>query len=113
MAESIRRRSLMILEAWERLRARRNPGTAMAASRAMIATTIMISTRVKPPRLVVSLLSMARSASFYLFFYLLREVQGDVTMCWVSFSQLIPCHRQSDDRRMNRQILSYRVTRTS
>src|ERR1700682_4115225 len=58
MAESIRRRSLMILEAWERLRARRNPGTAMAASKAMIATTIMISTRVKPPRLVVSFLSI-------------------------------------------------------
>src|SRR3954468_3361870 len=48
-AESIKRRSLMIRLAWERLRARRNPGTAMAARRAMIATTIMISTRVKAP----------------------------------------------------------------
>src|SRR4051812_39720053 len=47
-AESIKRRSLRIRLAWERLRARRNPGTAIAASKAMIATTIMISTRVKP-----------------------------------------------------------------
>src|SRR3954470_23655113 len=44
------RRSFRILEACERFRARRNPGTAMAASRAIIATTIMISTRVKPAR---------------------------------------------------------------
>src|SRR6201992_3086779 len=34
----------------ERLRARRKLGTAMAARRAMIATTIMISTSVKPDR---------------------------------------------------------------
>src|SRR5205085_5211637 len=46
-AESIIRRSLRILLAWERLRARRKPGTAIAASSAMMATTIMISTRVK------------------------------------------------------------------
>src|SRR5438552_17141489 len=45
-AESIIRRSVRIRLAWERLRARKNPGTAMAASNAMIATTIMISTRV-------------------------------------------------------------------
>src|SRR3954453_11254493 len=78
MAESIRRRSLMILEACERLRARRNPGTAMAASKAMIATTIMISTRVKPPRLVVSFLSiLGVRLSVY---YLLREVRGGVTV---------------------------------
>jgi hypothetical protein len=32
--------------AWERLRARRKFGTAIDASKAMIATTIMISTRV-------------------------------------------------------------------
>ena len=49
-AESIKRRSLMTRLAWERFRARRKPGTAIAANRAMIATTIMISTRVKPPR---------------------------------------------------------------
>src|ERR1043166_7450267 len=36
--------------AWERLRARRKPGTAIAASRAIMATTIMISTRVKALR---------------------------------------------------------------
>src|SRR6476619_6965701 len=44
--------------ACERLRARRNPGTAMAANRAIIATTIMISTRVKPPRRLLSLFNM-------------------------------------------------------
>src|SRR5438270_1828680 len=42
------RRSFRIRLACERLRARRNPGTAIAASNAMIATTIMISTSVKP-----------------------------------------------------------------
>ena len=50
IAESIIRRSFRIRLACERLRARRNPGTAIAASNAMIATTIMISTRVKPFR---------------------------------------------------------------
>src|SRR6202795_1321864 len=54
-AESIIRRSLRILVACERLRARRNPGTAIAANNAMIATTIIISTRVKPPRRLLSL----------------------------------------------------------
>src|SRR5438105_145583 len=57
-AASIKRRSLRIVLAWERLRARRNPGTAIAASSAMIATTIMISTRVKPPRRLLSLFNM-------------------------------------------------------
>src|ERR1700730_7220659 len=47
-AESIIRRSFRMRLACERLRARRKPGTAMAASRAMMATTIMISTRVNP-----------------------------------------------------------------
>src|SRR3954464_7675013 len=78
MAESMMRRSLMILEAWERLRARRNPGTAMAASRAMIATTIMISTRVKPPRLGLSFLSILGVRLSII--YLLREVRGGVTV---------------------------------
>ena len=41
------RRSLRIRLAWERLRARRKPGTAIAARSAMMATTIIISTRVK------------------------------------------------------------------
>src|SRR5579862_2831628 len=40
--------------AWERLRARRKLGTAIAARSAMIATTIMISTRVKPARFLFS-----------------------------------------------------------
>src|SRR3954465_8655576 len=44
------RRVSRVAVAWERLRARRKLGTAMAASKAMIATTIMISTRVKPER---------------------------------------------------------------
>src|SRR6476619_1597884 len=57
-AESIKRRSLMMRLAWERLRARRNPGTAIAANRAIIATTIMISTRVKPPRRLLNLFNM-------------------------------------------------------
>src|SRR5205085_2004452 len=48
----------MMRLACERLRARRNPGTAIAASRAMIATTIMISTRVKAPRRLLSLFNM-------------------------------------------------------
>jgi len=51
-APSISRRSFKILDACERLRARRKPGTAIAASNAMIATTIMISTSVKPACLV-------------------------------------------------------------
>ena len=68
----------MILEAWERLRARRNPGTAMAASKAMIATTIMISTRVNPPRLAVSFLNMLGVRLSFV--YVLREVRGGVTV---------------------------------
>ena len=44
-----------LVVACERLRARRKLGTAMAARSAMIATTIMISTRVKPPRRLWSL----------------------------------------------------------
>src|SRR5207248_11288237 len=57
-AESIIRRSFRIRLACERLRARRNPGTAIAASNAMIATTIMISTRVKPPRRLLMAFNM-------------------------------------------------------
>src|SRR3954462_7237292 len=48
----MRRRSSTPRAACERLRARRKLGTAIAANSAIIATTIMISTRVKPPRLV-------------------------------------------------------------
>src|SRR5213595_3108963 len=57
-AASIMRRSLRILEACERLRARRNPGTAIAASNAMIATTIMISTSVKPACFLFNFVNM-------------------------------------------------------
>src|SRR4051794_39873376 len=57
-AESIKRRSFRTRLAWARLRARRNPGTAIAANKAMIATTIMISTRVKPPRRLLILVNM-------------------------------------------------------
>src|SRR3979409_889655 len=57
-AESIKRRSFRRRLACARLRARRNPGTAIAANKAMIATTIMISTRVKPPRRLLILVNM-------------------------------------------------------
>src|SRR5437660_12589630 len=57
-AASIKRRSFRIRLACARLRARRNPGTAIAANSAMIATTIMISTRVKPPRRLLILFNM-------------------------------------------------------
>src|SRR4030081_773130 len=57
-AESIRRRSFRMRLACERLRARRNPGTAMAASKGMIGTTIIIFTRVKPPRRLLILFNM-------------------------------------------------------
>src|SRR3982751_3747160 len=57
-AKSIRRRSFKTRLACARLRARRNPGTAIAANSAMIATTIMISTRVKAPRRLFSLVNM-------------------------------------------------------
>src|SRR5206468_9976239 len=53
------RRSLRIRLAWERLRARRKPGTAIAAKSAMIATTIIISTRVKPARRLLSWFNIA------------------------------------------------------
>src|SRR5436190_137897 len=54
IAESIMRRSSRMRVACERLRERRKLGTAIAARSAMIATTIMISTRVKPPRFLFS-----------------------------------------------------------
>src|SRR2546430_15270059 len=62
-AASIIRRSLRIRLAWERLRARRKPGTAIAAKSAMIATTIMISTRVKPARRLLSWFNIANLLS--------------------------------------------------
>src|ERR1700684_4015620 len=52
VALSIMRRSSRMRVACERLRARRKLGTAIAARSAMIATTIMICTSVKPPRRV-------------------------------------------------------------
>src|SRR3954467_4727754 len=58
LAASIMRQVSSVAVAWERLRARRKLGTAMAARSAMIATTIMISTRVKPERREWSLDSM-------------------------------------------------------
>src|SRR5476651_830414 len=58
IAESIIRRSSRMRVACERLRARRKFGTAMAARRAMIATTIMISTSVKPLFLLLSFWSI-------------------------------------------------------
>src|SRR5438067_3393368 len=73
------RRSLRILEACERLRARRNPGTAIAASNAMIATTIMISTSVKPACFRCNLVNII--------FYCV----GLVFVCvWVAIARLLP-----------------------
>src|ERR1700688_2683949 len=66
-AESIMRRSFRIRVACERLRARRNPGTAIAASSAIIATTIMISTRVKPPRFLFSSFNILFALVYLLF----------------------------------------------
>src|SRR5882724_2460763 len=48
LAPSIWRRLLMQAFTWEVVRARTKLGMAMAANRPMMATTIMISTKVKP-----------------------------------------------------------------
>src|SRR5205823_2162938 len=74
-AASIIRRSLRVRLAWERLRARRKPGTAIAAKSAMIATTIMISTRVKPPRRLLSLFNIANFLFFSIFLIALRSTR--------------------------------------
>src|SRR6266480_4658783 len=90
-AASIMRRSLRILEACERLRARRNPGTAIAASNAMIATTIMISTSVKPACFrfnLVNIILLLIALVYCLFVFELRW-RGFFRL---RFSQLIPCH---------------------
>src|ERR1700722_17254406 len=58
------RRSSRQRVACERLRARRKLGTAIAASKAMMATTIMISTRVKPPRFLFSFCNIAYGNEF-------------------------------------------------
>src|SRR2546423_1717833 len=71
-AASIIRRSLRILEACERLRARKNPGTAIAASNAMIATTIMISTTVKPAFFLFNFLNMMFLIAFIVLLYEMR-----------------------------------------
>jgi len=55
--------------AWERLRARKMFGVPIAASSAMIATTIMISMRVRPARLLFRACNMVKgflSGSFVL-----------------------------------------------
>src|SRR3954467_4236555 len=59
------RRVSRVEVAWERLRARRKLGTAMAASKAMIATTIMISTRVKPERRDWSLVNIGAISGLF------------------------------------------------
>src|SRR6267143_470624 len=86
-AASIIRRSLRILDACERLRARKNPGTAIAASNAMIATTIMISTRVKPPRRL-------RLSGFNMFIiaFVYFDLSWEMARFSMPISQLIPCH---------------------
>src|SRR5215212_12013181 len=106
-AESIRRRSLIMRLACERLRARRNPGTAIAASRAMIATTIMISTRVKPPRRLLNLFNML--FAFYLSLVCLtaihdtdRGCEACLKQCWchqVAFFQFLELCRGPEEPR--------------
>jgi fatty-acid desaturase len=82
------------------LRARKNPGTAIAASNAMIATTIMISTRVKPPwRLRLSVFNMFIIA--FVYFDLSWEMAPFRCFSHNSF----PATGRANDRRMNRQIL--------
>ena len=91
IAELIRRRSLRTFEACERLRARRKPGTAIAARSAMIATTIMISTSVKPARLVVSFLNIGKASFFYL---LVRAESGqDFWVLFLTTHSLPPANR--------------------
>src|SRR5205807_798339 len=77
-AESIIRRSFRIRLACERLRARRNPGTAMAASNAMIATTIMISTRVKPPRRLLMAFNMLLLSISFVCLTALHDIDREV-----------------------------------
>ena len=76
-AESIIRRSFRMRLACERLRARRNPGTAIAASNAMIATTIMISTRVKPPRRLLMAFNMLLLSLLFVGLTALRDILAD------------------------------------
>src|ERR1700736_3083142 len=68
------RRSFRMRLACERLRARRNPGTAIAASNAMIATTIMISTRVKPPRRLLMAFNMLLLSLYLVCLTALRDI---------------------------------------
>src|SRR5260370_11505544 len=77
------RRSFRIRVACERLRARRNPGTAIAASSAMIATTIMISTRVKPPRRLLMAFNILLLSLYFVCLTALRDTIVEVPL-WSS-----------------------------
>src|SRR6266699_2085381 len=77
------RRSFRIRVACERLRARRNPGTAIAASNAIIATTIMISTRVKPPRRLLMAFNMLLLSLSFVCLTALRDTIVEVLL-WSS-----------------------------
>src|SRR5258707_1147588 len=78
------RRSFRIRVACERLRARRNPGTAIAASSAMIATTIMISTRVKPPRRLLMVFNILLLSLYFVCLTALRDTIVEVPLWWSS-----------------------------
>src|SRR5256885_15645075 len=103
------RRSLRILVACERLRARRNPGTAIAASRAMIATTIMISTSVKPALFADNFVNII--SSFLLFVYYCCELRSSALFRLLLTTHSLPLPLGGYYKRMNRQILVGRIGR--
>src|ERR1700683_4588109 len=79
-APSSRRRSSRMRVAWERLRARRKFGTAMEASNAMMATTIMISTRVNAFELERYFIVIVINFKVYEFRGVLRAACGPNTL---------------------------------
>ena len=79
--------------AWERFRARRKPGTAMAASKAMMATTIMISTRVKPVRRDLR------------FIFIVMEIKQPLCQVYRSPIHYFPDERAADFFWLGRKIM--------
>src|SRR5438477_1130452 len=108
-APSIMRRSLRILVACERLRARRNPGTAIAASKAMIATTIIISTSVKPALFADNFFDIINLS--LLIGYYCCELRSSALFRLFLTTHSLPLPLGGYDRRMNRQILVGRIGR--
>src|SRR5436190_15992490 len=103
------RRSLRILVACERLRARRNPGTAIAASSAMIATTIIISTSVKPALFADNFFNIINLS--LLIGYYCCELRSSALFRLFLTTHSLPPPPGGYDRRMNRQILEGRIGR--